>query len=183
MLTTAPLISWPVRASRREVVRPTVSGFAAEGQFHRHVESRLNVQRLMRMPLVVAALMITVTACGSNAATPTVAPATNAPAVTNAANAPATADAAATAAAAGAAGQFCSGMKITFFPGGTAGGSSKPSSTTAPRLLKLPLARPFHPEWSDWDPNKMITQFQQAVATKPDGIAVMGHPGDAASTR
>jgi simple sugar transport system substrate-binding protein len=25
----------------------------------------------------------------------------------------------------------------------------------------------------------MITQFQQAVATKPDGIAVMGHPGDA----
>jgi simple sugar transport system substrate-binding protein len=26
----------------------------------------------------------------------------------------------------------------------------------------------------------MITQFQQSVATKPDGIAVMGHPGDAA---
>ena len=26
----------------------------------------------------------------------------------------------------------------------------------------------------------MITQFQQALATKPDGIAVMGHPGDAA---
>jgi len=26
----------------------------------------------------------------------------------------------------------------------------------------------------------MITQFQQAVATKPDGIAIMGHPGDTA---
>ena len=24
----------------------------------------------------------------------------------------------------------------------------------------------------------MITQFQEAMATKPDGIAVMGHPGD-----
>ena len=24
----------------------------------------------------------------------------------------------------------------------------------------------------------MITQFSEAVATKPDGIAVMGHPGD-----
>ena len=24
----------------------------------------------------------------------------------------------------------------------------------------------------------MITQFQEAVATKPDGIAIMGHPGD-----
>jgi simple sugar transport system substrate-binding protein len=34
--------------------------------------------------------------------------------------------------------------------------------------------------WSDWDPSKMTTQFQQAVATKPDGIAVMGHPGDTA---
>ncbi len=26
----------------------------------------------------------------------------------------------------------------------------------------------------------MITQFTQAVATKPDGIAIMGHPGDTA---
>ena len=26
----------------------------------------------------------------------------------------------------------------------------------------------------------MTTQFQQAAATKPDGIAVMGHPGDTA---
>jgi simple sugar transport system substrate-binding protein len=34
--------------------------------------------------------------------------------------------------------------------------------------------------WSNWDPATMITQFQQAVATKPDGIAVMGHPGDTA---
>src|SRR5262249_39774656 len=32
--------------------------------------------------------------------------------------------------------------------------------------------------WSDWAVDKMITQFKQAVATKPDGIAIMGHPGD-----
>ena len=32
--------------------------------------------------------------------------------------------------------------------------------------------------FSDWDPQKMIQQFKEAVATKPDGIAVMGHPGD-----
>ena len=24
----------------------------------------------------------------------------------------------------------------------------------------------------------MITQFSEAVATSPDGIAIMGHPGD-----
>src|SRR4029079_16416902 len=34
--------------------------------------------------------------------------------------------------------------------------------------------------WSDWDPQKMIQQFREAAATKPDGIAVMGHPGDEA---
>jgi simple sugar transport system substrate-binding protein len=32
--------------------------------------------------------------------------------------------------------------------------------------------------FSDWDPQKMIQQFQEAAATKPDGIAVMGHPGE-----
>jgi simple sugar transport system substrate-binding protein len=34
--------------------------------------------------------------------------------------------------------------------------------------------------WSDWDPAKMTSQFTQAAATKPDGIAIMGHPGDTA---
>ena len=33
-------------------------------------------------------------------------------------------------------------------------------------------------EWSDWDPAKMISQFSEAMASNPDGIAVMGHPGD-----
>jgi simple sugar transport system substrate-binding protein len=32
--------------------------------------------------------------------------------------------------------------------------------------------------WSDWNPEKMVTQFVEAAATKPDGIAIMGHPGD-----
>ena len=34
--------------------------------------------------------------------------------------------------------------------------------------------------WSNWDPQQMIQQFQEAVATRPDGICIMGHPGDAA---
>jgi simple sugar transport system substrate-binding protein len=32
--------------------------------------------------------------------------------------------------------------------------------------------------WSDWNPEQMVTGFQQAAATQPDGIAIMGHPGD-----
>lgn len=31
--------------------------------------------------------------------------------------------------------------------------------------------------WSDWNPQKMVSQFQEAVAVRPDGIAIMGHPG------
>ncbi|MDH4207400.1 MAG: substrate-binding domain-containing protein, partial [Anaerolineae bacterium] len=29
-----------------------------------------------------------------------------------------------------------------------------------------------------WDTTRMIDQFKEAMATSPDGIAVMGHPGD-----
>ena len=32
--------------------------------------------------------------------------------------------------------------------------------------------------WSDWNPEQMVTGFAEAAATKPDGIAIMGHPGD-----
>ncbi|MGB2551822.1 substrate-binding domain-containing protein [Campylobacter sp. MOP51] len=32
--------------------------------------------------------------------------------------------------------------------------------------------------YSEWDPNKMVENFKNAVATSPDGIIVMGHPGD-----
>ena len=31
--------------------------------------------------------------------------------------------------------------------------------------------------WSDWNPEKMVTQFVEAAPTSPDGIAIMGHPG------
>jgi simple sugar transport system substrate-binding protein len=32
--------------------------------------------------------------------------------------------------------------------------------------------------YSDWSPEKMLENFKNAVAASPDGIAVMGHPGD-----
>ncbi len=34
--------------------------------------------------------------------------------------------------------------------------------------------------WSDWNPEKMVIQFQEAVAARPHGICIMGHPGDEA---
>jgi simple sugar transport system substrate-binding protein len=34
--------------------------------------------------------------------------------------------------------------------------------------------------WSDWLPEKMVLQFQEAVAVRPHAICIMGHPGDEA---
>ncbi len=76
--------------------------------------------------------------------------------------------------------QFCKGVKIVFFPGGTAGGGFETVVYNGAKAAAAALGPDVTYQWSDWDPNKMITQFQQAVATKPDGIAVMGHPGDTA---
>lgn len=74
--------------------------------------------------------------------------------------------------------QFCSGMDIIFFPGGTQGGGFETVVYNGAKAAEAAFGPKVTYTWSDWDPQKMITQFQEAVATKPDGIAVMGHPGD-----
>lgn len=82
-------------------------------------------------------------------------------------------------ASAGAAnGQFCSGVNLVFFPGGTQGGGFETVVYNGAKAAEAAFGPKITYQWSDWDPNKMITQFQQAMATKPDGIAIMGHPGD-----
>jgi simple sugar transport system substrate-binding protein len=74
--------------------------------------------------------------------------------------------------------QFCQGMKIVFFPGGTAGGGFETVVYNGAKAAQAAFGPDVTYQWSDWDTSKMITQFQQALATKPDGIAIMGHPGD-----
>src|SRR5665647_2362189 len=117
---------------------------------------------LMKLPLVIAAFALVVGACGNSNATPTGGSSANP-----------------SGGGAAPAAQFCSGMKITFFPGGTAGGSFETVVYNGAKAAQAALGPDVSYQWSNWDPNTMITQFQQAVATKPDGIAVMGHPGDA----
>jgi simple sugar transport system substrate-binding protein len=77
-----------------------------------------------------------------------------------------------------ATGQFCQGTKIVFFPGGTPGGGFETVVYNGAKAAEAAFGPTVTYQWSDWDPNKMITQFQEAVATKPNGIVVMGHPGD-----
>jgi len=32
--------------------------------------------------------------------------------------------------------------------------------------------------WSEWDPERKVSQFEHAVAARPHGIVIMGHPGE-----
>ena len=76
------------------------------------------------------------------------------------------------------AGKWCAGVDIVFFPGGPAGGVFANNVYNGARQAEADLGPSVQYIFSDWDPQKMIAQFKEAVATAPDGIAVMGHPGD-----
>jgi simple sugar transport system substrate-binding protein len=124
--------------------------------------TRSGVHLQRRLPALLAGVLLVISACSSSTSSPP-----------------------AGASGAGASGapvvaQFCTGMKITFFPGGTPGGGFETVVYNGAKAAQAAFGPDVTYQWSDWDPQKMITQFTQAVATKPDGIAVMGHPGDAA---
>jgi len=124
-----------------------------------------------RSVIIIAMLALVLSACGP-AATPavTTAPETQAPAV------PTSTEGGAPAAGTG----WCSGTKIVFFPGGAPGGGFETVVYNGALAAAADTGADVQYLWSNWDPATMITQFQQAVATKPDGIAIMGHPGDVA---
>jgi simple sugar transport system substrate-binding protein len=86
--------------------------------------------------------------------------------------------AASSTAAPAAGSKWASGVHIVFFPGGPQGGVFAVNVYNGAKQAAEDLGAKVDYVWSDWDPQKMIQQFQEAVATKPDGIAVMGHPGD-----
>jgi simple sugar transport system substrate-binding protein len=119
--------------------------------------------------IFIALLAIVLSACGPAATT-------EAPAVPETA---APAAPVATEGGAPAAGtNWCSGTKIVFFPGGAAGGGFETVVYNGALAAAADTGAEVEYVWSDWDPAKMISQFTEAAATKPDGIAIMGHPGD-----
>lgn len=78
--------------------------------------------------------------------------------------------------------KLCSGVKVVFFPGGN---QTDPFATTVyngAKAAETALGANVQYVWSDWDTNKMVSQFQDAVSTTPDAIAMMGHPGADALT-
>jgi simple sugar transport system substrate-binding protein len=79
-----------------------------------------------------------------------------------------------------AAPKWCSNVNIVFFPGGPQGGVFAVNVYNGALQAAADLGPKVNYVWSDWDPQKMIQQFSEAVATKPEGIAIMGHPADTA---
>jgi simple sugar transport system substrate-binding protein len=73
---------------------------------------------------------------------------------------------------------FCADTDIIFFPGGPEGGPFATVVYNGAVAAEKTLGANVEYVWSDWDPEKMLTQFREAIATNPDGIAIMGHPGD-----
>jgi simple sugar transport system substrate-binding protein len=76
--------------------------------------------------------------------------------------------------------KWASKVRIVFFPGGPQGGVFAVNVYNGAKQAELDLGCKVDYVWSDWDPQKMIQQFREVVATRPDGICVMGHPGDEA---
>jgi len=62
--------------------------------------------------------------------------------------------------------------------GGTAGDPSTLARTNGAKAAAAALGINLVEQYSGWDPQVMLDQFKQAVAAKPDGIVIMGHPGE-----
>lgn len=77
--------------------------------------------------------------------------------------------------------KWCSGVKIAAFPGGPQGGVFANNVYNGFRQAELDLGPTVSYYFSNWDPNLMLTQIKQALATKVDGIATYGFGGDDAT--
>lgn len=71
-------------------------------------------------------------------------------------------------------------LNIWFDTGGPVGGTYNTVVQNGAKAAANDLGVNLTLVYSDWQSEKMIENFKQALAAKPDGIVVMGHPGDAA---
>ena len=77
-------------------------------------------------------------------------------------------------------GKWCSGVKIAAFAGGGQGTPFTNNVHNGYKAAEADLGPSVTYYFSDWSEEKMVAQFREALALKPDGMAVMGHPGDEA---
>ena len=81
-------------------------------------------------------------------------------------------------ASAASAGDWCSGKTIRLFSGGPAGGAFNSIIDRGAMQAATDTGANVQIVYSEWDFDKMVTQLREAISQAPDGIAMMGHPGD-----
>src|SRR5208337_5459130 len=64
--------------------------------------------------------------------------------------------------------------------GGTQGDGATLARTNGARAAAAANNVKLIEQYSKWDQQTMIDQFKQAMAANPDGIEIMGHPGEPA---
>ncbi|NLJ38863.1 MAG: substrate-binding domain-containing protein [Candidatus Atribacteria bacterium] len=72
------------------------------------------------------------------------------------------------------------GMVIYCQMGGAEGAVATIQRTLGAREAAKALGVKLIEQYSQWQPEKMVQQFKEAIAAQPDGIVIMGHPGSAA---
>ncbi|CAN7383540.1 substrate-binding domain-containing protein [Rhizobium sp. LjRoot254] len=75
---------------------------------------------------------------------------------------------------------WCSGVKIRFFAGGAEGDSFASIVYNGAVQAAKDTGAQVDYVFSGWSSEKMVQQLREAVAAAPQGIAMMGHPGNAA---
>ncbi len=72
------------------------------------------------------------------------------------------------------------GLSIWFDVGGPVGGPYATVVQNGAKQAAEDLNVDLRVVYSDWQPQKMVENFKHALAAKPSGIVVMGHPSDSA---
>jgi simple sugar transport system substrate-binding protein len=76
--------------------------------------------------------------------------------------------------------KWCGEVDIAAFAGGGQGTPFTNNVHNGYQAAEADLGPNVTYYFSDWDVQQMVAQFDDALAQEPDGMAVMGHPGDAA---
>jgi simple sugar transport system substrate-binding protein len=76
--------------------------------------------------------------------------------------------------------KWCKGVHLRFFVGGAEGDAFGTIVYNGAKQAERDLGSTVDYIFSGWDSEKMVQQLREAIAAKPQGIAMMGHPGDAA---
>jgi simple sugar transport system substrate-binding protein len=85
-----------------------------------------------------------------------------------------------TAAAPASADPIGKGLVMYMQMGGNPGDGSTLARQTGAKEASESLGVDLKPQFSGWAPEKMIEQFKEAMAARPNCIAIMGHPGSTA---